>query len=161
MHVFRVLKPEQPQAVVFFKPCPNICNLDSDSSCLCVSFCKHCSQSAVSSVSAAAASTVSALNFSDRNHVGDLNFQGQTETDGRNTSYSMREKYLRLNFDYGKDSEQTMTNLQYFRVLHLGWSSMCFTALVRLIDSQVLRRVLCFFLLPDSSNAWQTSQLQA
>ena len=68
----------------------NICNLDSDSSCLCVSFCKHCSQSAAS-VSATAASTVSALTFSDGNDVGELNFQGHTETDSRNMS-----KFLRL-----------------------------------------------------------------
>ena len=67
----------------------NICNLDSDS-CLCVSFCKHCSQSAAS-VSATAASTVSALTFSDGNDVGELNFQGHTETDSRNMS-----KFIRL-----------------------------------------------------------------
>ena len=65
---------------------PNICNLDSDS-CLCVSFCKHCPQSAVSSGSATAAS----LTFSDGNDVGELNFQGHTETDSRNMS-----KFLRL-----------------------------------------------------------------
>ena len=38
---------------------------------------------------------------------------------------------------------------------------MCFTALVRLIDGQMPRRVLCFFLLPGCSGVWQTSQLQA
>ena len=47
-------------------------------SCLCVSFCKHCSQSAASSGSATAACTVSALTFSDRNDVDELNFQGRT-----------------------------------------------------------------------------------
>ena len=56
----------------------NICNLDSGSSCLCVSSCKHCSQSAASAVSATAACTVSALTFSDRNDVDELNFQGRT-----------------------------------------------------------------------------------
>ena len=66
---------------------PNICKLDSNSSCLCVSFCKDCSQSAASSASATAASTVSALTLGNRNDVGDLNFRGHTETDSRNTSY--------------------------------------------------------------------------
>ena len=33
------------------------------------------------------------------------------------------------------------------QVLHLGWSSLCFTALVGLIDSQMLQTVLCFVLL--------------
>ena len=51
---------------------PNICKLDSGSSCLCVSFCKHCSQSAASSGSATAACTVSALTFGDRNEVDEL-----------------------------------------------------------------------------------------
>ena len=37
---------------------------------------------------------------------------------------------------------------------------MCFTALVGLVDSQMLQTVLCFFLLPGCSSASQTSQLQ-
>ena len=122
---------------------PKICNLDSDSSCLWIFFCKHCSQSAASSGSATAACTVSALTFSDRNDVGEWNFQGHTETDSRNMS-----KFLRLR---ETPAEQTVTNLQYIRVLHLGWSSVCFTALVRFIDGHMHRRVLCFFLLPGCS----------
>ena len=47
------------------------------------------------------------------------------------------------------------------QVLHLGWSSLCFTALVGLIDSQMLQTVLCFVLLPGCSDAWQTSRLHA
>ena len=84
---------------------PNICKLDSVSSCLCVSVCKHCSQSAASSLSATAASTVSALNFSERNKVGELNFQGHTETDSRNTSYESHELYSirEDSFDCGKN----------------------------------------------------------
>ena len=132
----------------------NICNLDSGSSCLCVSSCKHCSQSAASAVSATAACTVSALAFSDRNDVDELNFQGHTETDSRNMS-----KYLRLGNTSEQSAEQTATTLKYIRVLHLGWSSMCFTALVGLIDSQMLQAVLCFFLLPGCSSASTRARL--
>ena len=133
---------------------PNICNLDSDS-CLCVSFCKHCSQSAAS-VSATAASTVSALTFSDGNDVGELNFQGHTETDSRNMS-----KFLRLQETLANNLQSKHWQTCNTSVLHLGWSSMCFTALVGLVDSQMLQTVLCFFLLPGCSSASQTSQLQA
>ena len=62
-----------------------------DSSCLCVSFCKHCSQSAAFSASATAACTVSALTLGNRNDVGEMNLQDHTESDSRNMS-----KYLRL-----------------------------------------------------------------
>ena len=68
---------------------PNICKLDSGSSCLCVSFCKHCSQFAVSSGSATAACTVSALTFSDRNEVDELwvNHKATHEQTGANLKY--------------------------------------------------------------------------
>ena len=132
---------------------PNICKLDSGSSCLCVSFGKHCSQSAASSGSATAACTVSALTFSDRNEVDELWWihKATHEQTGANLKY-IRVVALFLVLP------STMISHQ---VLHLGWSSMCFTALVTLIDGQMRRRVLCFFLLPGCSSAWQTYQLQA
>ena len=145
-----------------------MCNLDSGS-CLCVSFCRHCSQSAASSGSARAACTGSALTFSDRNDTREMNFPGHTETDSRNLQYAKTSSTARNTSQ--QPAEQTATNLQYIRVLmsphesslvlHLGCSSMCFTALVRLIDGQMLQRVLCFFLLPSCSGARQRSQLQA
>ena len=85
-----------------------------------------------------------------------MNFQGPTETDSRNMT-----KYFRLRETLANNLQSKQWQTCNASVLHLGWSSMCFTALVRLIDSQVLRRVLCFFLLPGCSGAWQTSQLQA
>ena len=62
-----------------------------DSSCCCISFCKHCSQSAASSASATAACMVSALTVGSRNDVDEMNFQGHTESDSRNMS-----KHLQL-----------------------------------------------------------------
>ena len=70
-------------------------------------------------------------------------------------------KYFRLRETRANNLQSKQWQTCNTSVLHLGWSRMCFTALVRLIDSQVLRRVLCFFLLPGCSGAWQTSQLQA
>ena len=79
--------------------------------------------------------------------------------------WNRQSQYVKIYSTAGNTSEQpaeqTSTNLQYIRVLHLGWSSMCFTALVGLVDSQMLQTVLCFFLLPGCSSASQTSQLQA
>ena len=98
-----------------------------------------------------------------------MNFPGHTETDSRNSQYAIISSTARNTSE--QPAEQTVTNLQYIRVLmsphesswvlHLGCSSMCFTALVRLIDGQMLRRVLCFFLLPSCSGARQRSQLQS
>ena len=70
-------------------------------------------------------------------------------------------KYFRLRETLANNLQSKQWQICNTSVLHLGWSRMCFTALVRLIDSHVLRRVLCFFLLPGWSGAWQTSQLQA
>ena len=135
----------------------NICNLDSDSSCLCVSFCKHCSQSAAS-VSATAACAVSALSLSDRNDVGELNFQGHTETETNSRNMT---KYFRLRETLANNLQSKQWQICNTSVLHLGWSSLCFTALVGLIDSQMLQTVLYFFFLPGCSGACQPSQLQA
>ena len=78
--------------------------------------------------------------------------------------WNRQSQYVKISSTAGNTSEQpaeqTLTNLQYIRVLHLGWSSMCFTALVGLVDSQMLQTVLCFFLLPGCSSASQTCQLQ-
>ena len=71
--------------------------------------------------------------------------------------WNRQSQYVKISSTAGNTSEQpaeqTLTNLQYIRVLHLGWSSMCFTALVGLVDSQMLQTVLCFFLLPGCSGA--------
>ena len=78
--------------------------------------------------------------------------------------WNPQSQYVTISSTAGNTSEQpaeqTLTNLQYIRVLHLGWSSMCFTALVGLVDSQMLQTVLCFFILPGCSSASQTSQLK-
>ena len=69
-------------------------------------------------------------------------------------------KFLRLQETLANNLQSKHWQTCNTSVLHLGWSSMCFTALVGLVDSQMLQTVLCFFLLPGCSSASQTSQLQ-
>ena len=76
-----------------------------------------------------------------------------TEMKYINEHWNRQSQYVKIssiagNITSEQPAEQTLTNLQYIRVLHLGWSSLCFTAPVGLIDSQMLQTVLCFFLLP-------------
>ena len=89
---------------------------------------------------------MSASTFSDMNEdVGELNFQGHTETDNRNVKISSTGKHWQTTCRANSDKLE----------IHLGWSNMCFTALVGFIDSQMLRMVLCFFLLPGCLSALQ------
>ena len=69
-------------------------------------------------------------------------------------------QYLRLRETLANNLQSKQWQTWNTSVLHLGWSSVCFTALVGLIDSQMLQTVLCFFLLPGCSSASQTSQLK-
>ena len=69
-------------------------------------------------------------------------------------------KFLRLQETLANNLQSKHWQTCNTSVLHLGWSSMCFTALVGLVDSQMLQTVLCFFLLPGCSSASQTSQLK-